>query len=108
LREGFPRVVPEAMLAGTPVVATAAQGIRDAIPAADFGSIIAADDQRALENEIERLLKNRGLRESMADRARERARSLFSFEAHRKQVLEIYRQLACGPASPEQPPHARD
>jgi glycosyltransferase involved in cell wall biosynthesis len=108
LREGFPRVVPEAMLARTPVVATVAQGIRDAIPAADFGSVIAADDQRALENEIERLLKNRGLRETMADRARERARSLFSFEAHREQVLEIYRQLTRGPASPEQPPHTRD
>jgi glycosyltransferase involved in cell wall biosynthesis len=103
LREGFPRVVPEAMLARTPVVATVAQGIRDAIPDGHFGSVVAEGDQAALQKEIERLLAHPELRQSIAERAYRRARSLFSFDAHREHVLEIYRGLLAIRQAPNKP-----
>ena len=92
-REGLPRVVPEAMLARRAAVATVAQGIRDAIPNEQFGSVVPADNQAALENEIERLLTNPPLLKSIADEAYQRACSLFSFEAYRKKIVAVYGKL---------------
>jgi glycosyltransferase involved in cell wall biosynthesis len=92
-REGFPRVVPEAMLARRAVVATAAAGVRDAIPNERYGSVVPLDDQQALEQDIEQLLNNPNLRETIATQAYERARALFSLEMHRERVLRLYQGL---------------
>jgi glycosyltransferase involved in cell wall biosynthesis len=89
-REGLPRVIPEAMLARRAVVATAAEGVRDAIPDEQHGSVVPRDDQERLANEIERLAKDPALRDRLAGQAYERARALFSVEAHRENLLRWY------------------
>lgn len=96
VREGLPRVIPEAMLAKKPVIATAAEGIRDAIPGGEFGVVVPAEDQRALANEIERLSKNSDLRKQIAERAYERAVALFSLKAHSDQLVRVYDELIDG------------
>ncbi len=92
-QEGFPRVVAEAMLARRPVIAIGAGGVHDAIPDERFGSVVPIDNQHALENEIERILKNPGLRESIANQAYQRAQSFFSLEVHREKILGLYEGL---------------
>jgi glycosyltransferase involved in cell wall biosynthesis len=89
-REGLARVIPEAMLAGRVVVATAAEGVRDAIPDGQYGSVVARDDEEGLANEIERLAHDQVLRERLAGQAYQRARALFSVEAHRENLLRRY------------------
>jgi glycosyltransferase involved in cell wall biosynthesis len=89
-REGLARVIPEAMLARCAIVATAAEGVRDAIPDEQHGAVVARDDEKALANEIERLAKAPELRERLAGQAYARARALFSVEAHRENLLRRY------------------
>lgn len=92
-REGLPRVIPEAMLAKKPVIATAAEGIRDAVPDGEFGLVVAAEDQESLANAIERLAKSADLRQRIAERAYERAVALFSLKAHSDRLVGLYDAL---------------
>lgn len=93
LREGLPRVIPEAMLAQRPVIATAAEGIRDAIPANEFGVVVPAGDQCALANAIEWLSNASDARKKIAARAYERAVALFSLKAHGDHLVRVYDEL---------------
>ncbi|HWP56355.1 MAG TPA: glycosyltransferase family 4 protein [Candidatus Acidoferrales bacterium] len=92
-REGLARVIPEAMLAKRAVVATAAQGVKDAIPDSTFGSVVDIDDESALENEIHALYQAPNRRRLMAERAYQRAQNLFSSEAYRAQLTALYEKL---------------
>jgi glycosyltransferase involved in cell wall biosynthesis len=89
-REGLARVIPEAMLASKAVVATAAEGVRDAIPDEQHGSVVPREDEAALAHEIARLANDSALRERLAQQAYQRARALFSIEAHRENLLRWY------------------
>ena len=102
-REGLTRVIPEAMFAKKPVIATAAEGVRDAIPDSEFGVVVPANDQRALTNEIERLAKSSALRNEMARRAYERACSVFSLKAHGDNLVRLYGELIDGASSASHP-----
>ena len=93
VREGLPRVLPEAMLAGRAVVGTLAEGVRDAIPDARFGIVVPQGDLERLVDGIEQLANNPALREQLAAQAHERARRLFSVQAHQDKMLSLYRQL---------------
>jgi len=93
-REGFPRVIPEAMLAKRAVVSTAVQGTRDAIPDERFGIVVPVENEAALEDSIVRLLKNPLMREEIAQHAYQRAQMLFSLTVHRNNVLKLYENLS--------------
>jgi glycosyltransferase involved in cell wall biosynthesis len=97
-REGLPRVVPEAMLAGRPVIATPAEGIGDAIPDGAHGLVVPAEP-RALAAAIAGLAVDGDLRQRLARAAATRARALFSVEAHRAAMLEVYASLGLAPGS---------
>jgi glycosyltransferase involved in cell wall biosynthesis len=92
-REGLPRVVPEAMLAARPVVATAAEGIRDAVPDDRHGVVVPAGDVSTLAAAIWRLASDPGLRMRLAGTAAARARDLFSVPAHRRRMLQVYTSI---------------
>ena len=93
-KEGFPRVVPEAMLAGKPVIATATGGVRDAIPSAAYGVVIKTDDAKALGAEIARLLQAPGLRAEMGSNARIRARQLFTVDSYCAGLAQAYAEAS--------------
>jgi glycosyltransferase involved in cell wall biosynthesis len=92
-REGLPRVVPESMLAERPVVATPAEGIRDALPDDRHGIVVPSNDAGALAAAIATLAGDAGLRAAVAATAAARARELFSLAAHRRRMLEVYASL---------------
>ena len=93
LREGLPRVLPEAMLAGRAVISVQAEGVRDAIPDARYGIVVSQGDLESMVKGIEELGTNPSLREHLAAQARERARLLFSTRAHQENMRQLYREL---------------
>jgi glycosyltransferase involved in cell wall biosynthesis len=70
LWEGLPRVLPEAIAAGIPVVATGVDGATDILEDGVNGIVCRPRDIGALASGVERLLADRGLREGISARAR--------------------------------------
>ena len=82
--EGFPLVIPEAMAAGLPIVATAVGAIPDFVEDGKDGFLVAPRNPPQLADRICRLLDEEGLRRRISERVRERAPREFTIE------------LACG------------
>ena len=81
LHEGFPNSIIEAMAAGRPVVATAVGGIPDAVQDGITGLLVSPRSPADLAAAIDRLLVDEGLRRSMGNAGRERARTRFRRQA---------------------------
>jgi glycosyltransferase involved in cell wall biosynthesis len=76
--EGFPNGVLEAMACGTPVIATdCPSGPREIIDGG-VGRLVPVDDCKAMAGALVELLEDRGLREAMARRGRERVEERYS------------------------------
>jgi glycosyltransferase involved in cell wall biosynthesis len=88
--EPFGRVVVEAMLAGRPVVATAAGGVLDIVKDQVTGLLVPPKDATAMAQAMRQLLEDRGQAETMGQRARENATERFSIEKHISKVQQIY------------------
>ncbi|MEO5878573.1 MAG: glycosyltransferase family 4 protein, partial [Candidatus Eisenbacteria bacterium] len=76
--EAFPLVIPEAMAAGLPVIATAVGAIPDFVKDGEDGFLIPPRDPAAIADRVGRLLEDEALRRRMSDRVRERAPREFS------------------------------
>lgn len=70
LWEGLPRVVPEAIAAGVPVVATAVDGTTDILKEGETGMVCAPHDLDGLAARVERLLRDRAFANGLVARAR--------------------------------------
>lgn len=91
--EGFPLVIPEAMAAGLPVIATAVGAIPDFVKDGEDGFLIAPKDPQMLADRICRLLDDEGLRRKMSERVRERAPREFAVEVGCAKVTEVIRSV---------------
>lgn len=92
-REGLARVIPQALLAGKPVVSYDIDGAREVIEDGVTGRLVAASDRNGLAEAITGLLADKAAASRMAALGRERCREMFD---HRKMVDEIkgcYRDL---------------
>jgi len=78
--EAFPLVVPEAMAAGLPVIATAVGGIPDFVKDGEDGFLVAPRNPPELADRICRLLDDEDLRRRIGERVRERAPREFAIE----------------------------
>jgi glycosyltransferase involved in cell wall biosynthesis len=87
--EGFPLVIPEAMAAGLPVIATGVGSIPDFVTDGEDGFLIAPRDAPALAERICRLLDDEGLRRRISERVRERALQEFAVDVGCGQVIEV-------------------
>ena len=91
--EGLPRVLPQAMAAGLPIVATRVNGSPDAIGQGDNGWLVEVGDSRAMAGHLLELAKDRALVRRMGERGRERVEE-FSARRMVDQLASLYGSLA--------------
>jgi glycosyltransferase involved in cell wall biosynthesis len=89
--EGFGFPVVEAMAAGTPVVCSDQSSLPEV--AGNAALLFPSDDQHALANAIETLLRTPSIREQLRRKGIERA-SQFTWQRTAEQTIAIYRELA--------------
>jgi len=92
--EAFPLVIPEAMAAGLPVIATAVGAIPDFVADGLDGFLIAAHDSAALADRICRLLGDDKLRQTIRQRVRRRAAEEFAIDVGCARVAAVIRDVA--------------
>lgn len=91
--EPLARVAPEAMLSGSVVIATNGGGMPDLVEHERTGLLVPMGDAESMADAIERLLRNRDLRQRLAEAGRQRAREMFDPHKHAREVMRVYRKL---------------
>jgi glycosyltransferase involved in cell wall biosynthesis len=106
-REGVPRALLEAALAGLPIVTTDMPGCRDVISDRSTGLLVRPRDPRRLARAILELLDDRLAAQRMAVRARAHVRARFNMQLTVRRYAELYRELLAQPAPAQvHPAHA--
>jgi glycosyltransferase involved in cell wall biosynthesis len=90
--EGLGSSMLDAMACGTPIVATRAGGIPEAIDDEVHGLLVSPHDDDALAQAIVRLLKDKVLRQQLAAAAHQRVIEDFSVEKMVAKTLAVYEQ----------------
>ena len=88
--EPFGRTLIEAMLLGTPVVATDHGGNPEAIRHGETGFLVASEDAGAFVEPIARLLCDDALHQRIATRARSEALTRYGVAQHVDQIMSLY------------------
>jgi glycosyltransferase involved in cell wall biosynthesis len=96
--EPFGLVVLEGMACGTPVLATAVDGIPEIIKHGENGWLVAPGDKTALVSAIVDLIKQPQLRAGLAARGCEKVKSHFSAAKYMRELEEFYAG-SCGKES---------
>lgn len=111
LWEGLPRVIPQAMAVGLPVVANAVDGVCEVVRDGDNGFLIKPHEVQTMAESIVRLLGDPDLRHRMGEQGRKTAQQEFSVTEMVKQIEALYEELLIknGVARPEglEPPTFR-
>lgn len=90
LREGLPRVVPQAFLSGCAVVAFDVDGARDIIEDGVNGFLIEPKNSVMLAEKVVQLVQNTALREVFGKRGRERVLRFFAKEKMVEDIKKVY------------------
>jgi len=93
LREGLPRVLPEALAMAKPVIAFEIDGIAEVIKDGINGYLIPPKDSRKLANSIIHLLKDRERARRMGEAGRAMVDPAFELEVMLKRISEVYKEL---------------
>jgi glycosyltransferase involved in cell wall biosynthesis len=101
LREGLPRVVPQAFLSHKPVVAFDIDGARDIIEDGVNGFLVNAKNIEMLAKQLLVLINLPSLRSEFASAGYEKALTLFSKEKMVEDISALYQKCLSGP-SPSQ------
>ena len=88
-REGLPLNIVEAMLSGTPVVASINRGHKELIANGENGFLVEQNDFRGMSQRIVELLKNTVLYDRIKI-ASEKKAQLYSFSNVKKELLKVY------------------
>ncbi len=96
-REGLARALPQAMLAGRPVVSYAVDGAPEVVDETT-GVLVAPGDVAGLDAAILRLAGDAALRERLGQAGRRRCRERFDWRTMVARLDTLYRQLRCGPS----------
>ena len=91
--ESFGRTLVEAMLCGTPVVATDDGGHREIIRHGETGLLARADDVAAFVDAVAGLLERPRMADSIASAAKSSALEKYSVHAHVERIQSIYDSL---------------
>ena len=93
LWEGLPRVIPQAMIAGLPVVANNVDGNAEIIRDGVNGFLTPPGDISLMAERIVRLLKDQPLKQAIVAQGRETAAKEFSLHDMVKKIETIYDEL---------------
>lgn len=88
--EGMPRALLEAASVGRPLVAFDAPGCRDLIRDGENGFLVPFRDSTALADALEKLAKDKDLRQRFGKAARQDVENIYCSEAIRKQLSAIF------------------
>jgi glycosyltransferase involved in cell wall biosynthesis len=94
--EGLGTIVLDAGMAGVPVVATAAGGLREAVQDGQTGLLAPVGNARALATALLRVLDDPALAERLAHAARRRTETEFTVVDMARRYVEIYEALLAG------------
>jgi len=89
----FPIANLEALACCTPVIATPTGAVPDVIEDRRNGLLVPPDEPTALASALNMLLKDRKLRESYGEKARDTVEKKFSWTVVSEKVMQIYDQL---------------
>lgn len=92
LWEGLPRVLPQAMATGLPIVCTQADGSAEAVAEGQNGYLVARGDTAGMSERVLRLLNDRNLRGTMGAEGRRRAPE-FSVTTMVAEIDKLYTRL---------------
>ena len=92
LREGLARTLPQAMLAGKPVISFDIDGAREVVDE-ETGILLPPEDTEGLVSGIERLTRSPELRFLLGTTARERCKKRFNHQTMVKQIEKVYEGL---------------
>ena len=92
-REGSPRILIEAAAMAKPIVATKIAGCMGIVEEGVNGLLVPVGDAAALAEALERLVRNRGLRETMGKAGRRIALAEFSDEIVLQKTFAVYHEL---------------
>lgn len=87
LWEGLPRVLPQAMATGLPIICTRADGSAEAVVEGENGFLVTRSQPARMAEKVVLLLDNEGLRQEMGENGRRRAPAFGA----RKMVQDIDR-----------------
>lgn len=93
LREGLARVLPQALIAGRPVISYDIDGAREVVLPGQTGHLLPARDVAALAAALDELLSNGGLRERLGQEGRRRFAEVFRHEHMTEQTRALYERL---------------
>ena len=94
--EGLPIGLLEAMSYGLACIATSVGGIPDVIENGKDGLLIQPGDKDALEQAIEKLVRDEGLRLSLGQAARRKVELYYNWQGRTQELSQLYKKLiAC-------------
>jgi glycosyltransferase involved in cell wall biosynthesis len=93
LREGLPRVAPQALLCGRPVVAFDCDGAREVVIDGETGWLVKPESVHELREAVERVLERPDRGRSMGARGRERFLRAFDRRTMVAELDRLYRRL---------------
>lgn len=92
-REGFPRVLAEAMACARPIITTDIPGCRDAVTGSGAGLLVPPGDPQALAEAILRLYRNPEERHRMGGNGRAWVEEVLHEDAITDKMLEVYQEF---------------
>jgi glycosyltransferase involved in cell wall biosynthesis len=93
IEETAPVAIGEACAAGIPQIGTDAGGIPDLIREGETGFVRPIGDVEGLAERLIAVLRDRNLRDHLAQRAKEVGRAEFSLDAIAKKTVAAYREI---------------
>jgi glycosyltransferase involved in cell wall biosynthesis len=93
LREGLARALPQALLAGKPVVSFDIDGAREVVQDGETGLLVPPCDVGALASAVNRLVADESLRHRLGTCGRSRCTDRFRHERMTSRLHKIYQRL---------------